>query len=141
MKTFKLIAAVVLLSFIGTSQAQVSVNVSIGSPPAWAPVGYAETEYYYLPDIESYYDVRASQFIYCDNRRWIRASHLPPPYRRYDLYRGHTVVLTDCHGPSPYRYFKQHKAKYYNGYSGEGHRSHGHGNGHGHGHGKGHGKH
>jgi hypothetical protein len=25
---------------------QVSVNVNIGSPPAWGPSGYAETEYY-----------------------------------------------------------------------------------------------
>jgi hypothetical protein len=64
MKKFKLLALGIILFIAGSTRAQVSVNVNIGSPPSWGPSGYAETEYYYLPDVQAYYDIRASQFIY-----------------------------------------------------------------------------
>ncbi|WP_278035953.1 hypothetical protein [Flavobacterium nitratireducens] len=118
MKTIKLFIAAFIL-FATTSQAQVSVNVNIGAPPAWGPVGYSNIDYYYLPDIECYYDIRLSQFIYFGNGRWIHSRNLPVRYRNYDLYRGYKVVLNDYHGRTPYVYFKNHKAKYYKGYKGK----------------------
>lgn len=118
MKTIKLIIAGILL-FLGTnSQAQVAVNVNIGSPPVWGPAGYNNVEFYYLPDIECYFDIRFSRFIYFNNGRWIHSKYLPKPYRNYDLYHGYKVVLTDYHGRKPYMYFKNHKTKYYKGYKG-----------------------
>lgn len=118
MKTIKLIIAGILL-FLGTnSQAQVAVNVNIGSPPVWGPAGYNNVAFYYLPDIECYFDIRFSRFIYFNNGRWIHSKYLPKPYRNYDLYHGYKVVLTDYHGRKPYMYFKNHKTKYYKGYKG-----------------------
>jgi hypothetical protein len=117
-----LIAFVLFLSSL--AQAQVSVNVNIGAPPAWAPVGYAETEYYYIPDLEAYYDVRQTQFIYFGNGRWIRSRNLPRQYRNYDLYGGYKVVLHDYHGSRPYNNFKNHKIKYYKGYNGKNNNNH-----------------
>ena len=64
MRTLKLIAAAIMLFAASTTQAQVSVNLNIGTAPSWGPVGHIETEYYYLPDVEAYYDIRATQFIY-----------------------------------------------------------------------------
>lgn len=119
MKTIKLILAGIVLFLGSNSQAQVSVNVNIGTPPAWGPVGYSNVEFYYIPDIECYYDIRFSQFIYFNNGRWIRSRYLPNPYKNYDLYHGHKVVLTDYHGRTPYVYFKNHKVKYYKGYKGK----------------------
>ena len=126
MKTIKLIAAAILLFISSNSQAQVSVNVNIGTPPAWGPVGYSNLEFYYLPDIECYFDIRLSQFIYFNNGRWIHSKYLPKPYRNYDLYHGYKVVLNDYHGRTPYVYFKNHKAKYYKGYKGKPQKSIGH---------------
>lgn len=119
MKTLKLIMLGLLFFSVGQSQAQVAVNVNIGTPPAWGPVGYSNVDYYYLPDVEAYYDIRASQFIYFGNGKWIRNRYLPGPYRNYDLYSGYKVVLNDYHGKSPYTYFKNHKVKYYKGYKGK----------------------
>ncbi|WP_026715124.1 hypothetical protein [Flavobacterium daejeonense] len=119
MKTLKLIIAGFLLFISSNSQAQVAVNVNIGTPPAWGPVGYSNVEFYYLPDIECYFDIHLSQFIYFNNGRWVRTKYLPRPYRNYDLYNGYKVVLTDYHGKTPYKYFKTHKAKYYKGYKGK----------------------
>ena len=111
-----IIGFIMLLEF--TTKAQVSVNVNIGSPPSWGPVGYSEVQYYYLPDVEAYYDVQTSMFIYYGGGVWIRRSHLPTRYRYYDLYSGYKVVLTDYRGHEPYVHFKNHKVKYYKGYKG-----------------------
>ncbi|QOG00873.1 hypothetical protein [Flavobacterium sp. MDT1-60] len=118
MKTIKIAIAGLFLLVANATQAQVSINVNIGAPPAWGPTGYAETEYYYLPDIEAYYDVRASQFIYFGDGRWVRTTYLPRQYRNYDLYGGYKVVLNDYHGRTPYTYFDRHRVRYYKGYHG-----------------------
>ncbi len=47
-----------ILLLAGATEAQVSINVNIGSPPLWGPTGYTHVQYYYLPDVEAYYDVR-----------------------------------------------------------------------------------
>lgn len=119
MKNLKLFALGVVLLIAGSANAQVSVNVNIGSPPAWGPSGYAETEYYFLPDVQSYYDIRSSQFIYFGNGKWIRSRYLPKQYRNYDLYSGYKVVLNDYHGRTPYTHYKSHKVKYHKGYKGK----------------------
>lgn len=128
MKTLKLIAVGLLLFASSQIHAQLSVNVNIGTAPAWAPVGYAESDYYYLPDVEAYYDVRATQFIYYGSGRWIRSRYLPNQYRNYDLYRGHKVVLHNYHGSRPYSHFNSHKVKYYKGYNGRDYRNQGYNN-------------
>lgn len=118
MKTIKIAIAGLFLLVANASNAQVSVNVNIGTPPAWGPSGYSEMEYYYLPDIESYYDVRSSQFIYFGGGKWVRSTRLPRQYRNYDLYGGYKVVLNDYHGRSPYSHFDKHRVAYCKGYHG-----------------------
>ncbi|KGO91360.1 hypothetical protein [Flavobacterium subsaxonicum] len=103
----------------GLSQAQVSVNVNIGTPPAWGPAGYTEVRYYYLPDIEVYYDINTAQYIYINNGNWVRASALPTVYKNYNLYNGYKVVVNDYRGTTPYVYYKDHKVKYPKGYKGK----------------------
>lgn len=117
MKLLKLIALALIFFFSIVNHAQVSVNVSFGAPPQWGPVGYSGVSFYYLPDVRSYYDVRAEQFIFLNNGVWIRSHNLPSRYRSYDLYNGYKVVLNDYHGSKPYTYYNDHKVKYYKGYS------------------------
>ncbi|WP_291097404.1 MULTISPECIES: hypothetical protein [unclassified Flavobacterium] len=118
MKTLKLIAIGLFLFVSSLTYSQVSVSVNFGTPPSWGPAGYSNVQYYYLPDIEAYYDIRASQFIYISNGRWIRSRYLPRQYRNYDLYNGYKVVLNDYRGARPYTYFRNHRTKYYKGYKG-----------------------
>lgn len=137
MKTFKLFILGAFLLVFSFSKAQVSVNVNIGKPPVWGPTVTTE-EYYYLPDIESYYDINQSQFIYLNNGVWIRSRSLPRRYRSYNLNTGHVVVLNDYHGHNPYTLHKNHKVKYYKNDNNweksrgnEGHNDNHHGNGKG----------
>ena len=118
MKTLKLIVVGIILFVSSSMQSQVSVNVNLGRPPAWGPAVNANVGYYYLPDIESYYDIRNSQFIYYGGGNWVRSRNLPSQYRNYNLYNGYKVVLSDYRGTRPYTYFKNHKVKYYKGYKG-----------------------
>ncbi|WP_426485466.1 hypothetical protein [Flavobacterium sp. 2] len=114
----KLVFALMLFTSI-FAQAQVSVNVNIGTPPNWGPVGYDNSRYYYLPDIDVYYDINQSVFISDNNGRWVRAKRLPDRYRNYDLYSGYKVVLNDYRGDAPYTYHSKHRAEYPKGYHGK----------------------
>ncbi|OFX20930.1 MAG: hypothetical protein A2033_19660 [Bacteroidetes bacterium GWA2_31_9] len=118
MKALKLIVIALMISLANILQAQVSVNINISPPPPWGPVGYTEVQYYYLPDVEAYYDVHTSMFIYLSGGAWIHRVHLPHHYRNYDLYGGYKIVLNDYHGNSPYNHFNDHKMKYAKGYKG-----------------------
>lgn len=119
MKNLKYVLFGILLLSFSYSQAQVSVNVNIGTPPAWGPAGYSDVRYYYLPDLETYYDVSTSNYVYLNNGKWIRTRSLPAVYRSYDLYSEYKVVLTDYRGDRPYDNFKSHRVKYAKGYKGK----------------------
>lgn len=119
MKALKLIVLGLTFSLAGALQAQVSVNVNIGSPPLWGPAGYSNVQYYYLPDVQAYYDVPSSRFIYYEGGTWVHRTYLPRRYRNYDLYGGYKVVMTDYHGNTPYVHYKEHKVKYFKGYRGK----------------------
>lgn len=127
MKNLKLITLGIMLFFASNSiNAQVSINVNLGIQPSWGPVGYSSVNYYYLPDIQAYYDIRATQFIFLSNGVWIRSSNLPRQYRNYNLDRGYKVVLNDYHGSRPYANYRYHRVKYYKGYKGKPQQSIGH---------------
>lgn len=115
MKTLRIFLVITAVFIASAVNAQVSFNMTI-SPPPWGPAGYNQVRYYYLPDVETYYDAQSSIFIYYSGGAWIRSSSLPPRYRNYDLYRGYKVVMSDYHGNNPYVHFKQHKTKYKKGY-------------------------
>ena len=116
MKSLKIIVLGMVLFLAGTAQAQISVHFNIGTPPAWGPEGYSDVQYYYLPDVQAYYDVRSSMFIYFEGSRWIHRSYLPNRYRNYDLYNGYKVVMKDYHGNTPYTQFSEHKRLYSKGF-------------------------
>ena len=104
-----------LAFFASPSQAQISVNFNIGSQPLWGPVGYDQAEYYYMPDIDTYYSVPKRQYVSQQNGNWIYSNALPSRYSGYNLYNGYKVVMNS---PRPYLSYNTHKVKYakYKGY-------------------------
>jgi hypothetical protein len=112
-----IVSSILMLCTTMQSKAQISFHLNIGTQPVWGPEGYDQADYYYLPDIESYYSVSTHQFIYMNGGRWIYANNLPPRYANYDLYSGYKVVVNR---PRPYLNFNQDRAQYarYRGYRG-----------------------
>lgn len=97
------------LGFFQSANAQIRVNVNIGSQPLWGPVGYDYVRYYYMPEIDVYYDVTNRTYTYYQGNRWITKSKLPGRYKNFDVYRTYKVVLNDS---NPWRYHSRHRSHY-----------------------------
>jgi hypothetical protein len=98
MKKVIFATAVILGCFsIKTANAQIHLNVgiNIGSQPDWGPTGYDHVDYYYMPDIDAYYDINAHQYVYYNNNVWVHTASLPPRYANYDVYHGYKVVVNE----------------------------------------------
>ncbi|WP_184543848.1 hypothetical protein [Mucilaginibacter sp. FT3.2] len=112
MKKIILTAAIFLGCLaIKPASAQISLSINIGSQPEWGPTGYDRADYYYMPDIDSYYDVNAHQYVYFNNNGWIHSAALPPRYANYDVYHGYKVVVNDR---TPWVRNNVYRAKYAN---------------------------
>jgi hypothetical protein len=94
-----------------SADAQVSLNINIGSQPEWGPTGYDHADYYYMPDIDTYYDVPNHQYVYMENNTWVRRTSLPPRYSNYNLYNGYKVVVNE---PRPWTRATVYRTKYAN---------------------------
>ncbi|MBV7532412.1 hypothetical protein [Chitinophaga sp. sic0106] len=92
--TILLVAIMMAGVIINKSFAQVRVNINIGSQPLWGPVGYDYVQYYYLPDVDAYYDVAGRQFIYLERNRWVYGAALPG-YYHCDIDRCYKVVVNE----------------------------------------------
>lgn len=108
MKTYKTFLFIVITSlFSSTLFGQVSVGINIGVP---AP------RYYYLQDIEAYFDIQASMYIFLSGGRWIHARMLPARYGHYDFDHGHKIIINDYHGSRPYNYYREHRSRFPKGH-------------------------
>jgi len=109
----KMIFAAVLLfscfAFKADAQFKINFNLNVGSQPNWGPTGYDHAEFYYMPDIDVYYNVPAHQYVYNDRGAWVTASALPPRYASFNLYTGYKVVLNQ---PEPWKNAVAIRAKY-----------------------------
>ena len=119
MKSLKLVLIVIVFFLINSVQAQSKVNENTGTQPSWGLVGSPEIRYCYLPDVEAYFDIQTSMYIYYDKGRWIRKANLPKQYNNYNVKNGYKVGITDYSGETPYIYFHEHKIKYTKGYQGK----------------------
>jgi hypothetical protein len=91
------------------ADAQISFSLNIGSQPAWGPTGYDHAEFYYMPDIDTYYDVPNHQYVYLNGNTWTRSGSLPPRYANYDVYHGYKAVINQ---PTPWRNAATYRTKY-----------------------------
>jgi len=106
-----IVVAFCMLFAVSTASAQVhvGVNFNIGTQPVWGPTGYDYVQYYYMPDIEVYYDVPHHRYYYFDHGRWIGRATLPRRYRDRDLYHTYKVVINER---EPWRHHETYRAKY-----------------------------
>jgi len=109
MKKLILAGLLIVSAFGQETKAQISVNINIGSQPAWGPTGYEHVDFYYLPDINVYYDVTKAQYIYLNGSQWIYGRNLPARYRNFDLYNSYKVVVNE---PKPYLRNKAQQAQF-----------------------------
>jgi len=90
-------------------QGQVSVSFNINTQPVWGPVGYDQADYYYMPDIQTYYSVSQRQYYYNSGGRWVGSPDLPPQYKGYDVYHGYKAVINE---PTPWMHDDRYRKQY-----------------------------
>jgi hypothetical protein len=78
-----------------TAQVHGSLKVNISSQPIWGPTGNDHVDNYYLPDIETYYNVPTQKYYYNEGGKWKNSKTLPSKYSNYDLYNSHKVVVNE----------------------------------------------
>ena len=83
--------------------------------PQWGPSYYDGTRYYYLPDIESYYDIYTREFIFLNHAQWIYSPYLPPFYPDFNLNNSFIVVVnSNIYQPwMHHQYYVSHFPRYY----------------------------
>ncbi|WP_417357743.1 hypothetical protein [Flavobacterium sp.] len=117
MKTLRilLVGLFLMTGALAKAQVSVSVNMNIGTPapaPAvWVPATHVEARYYYMPEINVYYDINARNYLYVRNGAWVRTAYVPVAYRNYDFHRCQKVVVNNYYGRTPYTYYKPYKVK------------------------------
>jgi len=121
MKNLRLMLSAAVMFIALGAQAQVettkTTTTTTTTLPDWGVAGSDNARYYYIPDIESYYDVRNKNFVYMKDGTWVKTTDLPPAYKDYDLYDGYKVVLTD--DAEPYAEYDKMKVKYAKGFKGD----------------------
>jgi hypothetical protein len=110
----KILLVSCLFMFSYQTQAQnISVGININTAPR-ETVRYVETpapSYYYYPEIEAYFDINSSVYIYFARNNWVRSRYLPSYYRNYDVRHGQRVII-EYRGSEPYNHYHEHKNKY-----------------------------
>ncbi|MFA5849784.1 MAG: hypothetical protein WC833_07865 [Bacteroidales bacterium] len=123
LKELAAIAVVILSTTMFTACGLIGVGISSGQPgygygdenPQWAPPYYSGARYYYLPDIECYYDLSNRNFIYLTDGRWFYTQNIPSMYSNFDLYNSFAIVL-DINVYQPWmhhQYYVSHYPRYY----------------------------
>lgn len=87
--------------------AQAQINININSPSWGPPVTSSNVQYYYIPEVEGYYDLRAQNYVYQRDGRWMRAASL----NGYNPNTFHPVII-DYVGTQPWVRIKEYKVKY-----------------------------
>lgn len=104
-------AAAILFSCLTVqiAKAQVSVSLNIGSQPDWGPTGYDRADYYYMPDIDTYYDVNNHVYVYNEGGVWVHRTYLPARYQSFDRYHAYKAVVNER---NPWERNNVYRAKY-----------------------------
>ncbi len=133
MKKLVLLSAIAISGlFYNTANAQIRIHLGINLFPHHiyvrpavvdvqpAPVVYADNapadynsddDYYYLPDVNAYYNIAQQCYYYNDGDNWISAAYLPGEYRNYDWMHARRF---EVRSPRPYL----HNDLYMNRYHG-----------------------
>jgi hypothetical protein len=92
---------------VPSAHAQVAVNAQFGHP-AWGPAVPAGTQYYYVPEIDGYYDLNAQRYIVLRNGQWVPVATVAG----YNPASFHPVVV-NYRGRQPWVQYRDHHARYY----------------------------
>jgi len=81
--------------------------------PDWAPMydNVNDVHYYYIPDIQAYYDVYRQEFVYMEDGYWHFSAFLPGYYANFNINNAYVVVL-NSYVHEPWRHHEEYASHY-----------------------------
>lgn len=109
-KSIAIIAIILGGLSIQPAMAQLSISINIGKQqPVYRQPMSTPASFYYLPDVDCYYDLGKKQYVYNNNGSWRYAQKLPSRYNNFDLRNARKVVVNDN---APYSHHNDYRNKY-----------------------------
>ncbi len=96
-----------LLALAALTVTPAQAQVVVINAPSWGPAAPASAQYYYLPEVGGYYDLRGQQYIVQRNGQWQRLSQL----NGYNPTSWHPVVI-DYVGNEPWSRHDEYRRRY-----------------------------
>jgi hypothetical protein len=110
-KVFITTLTIAIFSIVSVSlHAQRNVN----NQPDWGPSGYNYARYYYIPEINIYYEVTSGLYVYLSGNIWVKRHSLPSKYKKFNLYETYKAVINDKDPWSKHIRYRKRYAKYGN---------------------------
>ena len=78
-----------------SSQAQVRISLNLGLPVVQQSWYDNDDDYYFMPEVGVYYNVRRRMYVYPDNGRWMYANTLPGRYNGFSYGSSRYVRVRD----------------------------------------------
>ncbi|MES2329514.1 MAG: hypothetical protein V4539_07925 [Bacteroidota bacterium] len=100
--------------FADQTKAQGRTGVNSGFRPS-RPV-YNAGNYYYLPEIDTWYDIPNRHFIYFEYGRWVFSRELSNKYRDYDVNNSYKVLVDETRPYLRANRFRERYINYYTAY-------------------------
>jgi hypothetical protein len=115
MKLNQGIAAVITCVFLFTGQTKAQTGTA-NNRNLSSRAGYTAGNYYYYPEIDTWYDIPNRRFVYFENGRWFYSDAISGKYRYYDIASAYKVQVTE---KKPYQHadaYRQLYIAYYTAY-------------------------
>ena len=101
MKTLHYLSIILLITSSNLLTAQECRNDY--EQPQWA-YQTLQGRYFFIPEINTYYDTQTAMYIFTDNNRWVHHYRLPRHLRNFHINRNNVVIIENYYGPNPYAY-------------------------------------
>lgn len=72
----------------------------------------SRVKYQYYPNLEAYFNVETSEFIYKEKGEWKTAKEIPSGFRGYSIFNNYRVNITDYFDDKPYEKLAYHKKQF-----------------------------
>lgn len=100
-----------LFLFMDQTKAQTGVTNNRGTQ---SRTGYTAGNYYYYPEIDTWYDISDRHFVYFENGRWVYSDAISGRYRHYDIANAYKVQVSE---KKPYMHAAAYRELYIDYYT------------------------
>lgn len=109
MKTIIKLASIAMLLVAFTTNSQTNLNNPTAEVKNDSLKKFTGIRYNFYPNLDAYFDIKTSEYIYKLNGAWIKDKVIPSNYRGYSIYNNYHQEITNYFGEKPYENLAENK--------------------------------